>query len=84
MNNLNLCKVCGADFSPFFPWGEDGLSPSYDICSCCGTEFGYEDVSSTGILKARQTWIDLGMPWKDVRTRPKNWDSLAQLKKVVT
>jgi hypothetical protein len=80
MKNLNLCNVCGADFTPFFPWGKDGLSPSYDICSCCGIEFGYEDSSALGILRAREIWIKSGMPWQESSTKPKNWSALEQLK----
>lgn len=48
-DKFNLCKVCDFDCSPFFPWGEDGLTPSYSICPQCGVEFGYEDTSEAGI-----------------------------------
>lgn len=43
-NELNVCRVCGAkQLEP--PWGNDGLTPSYEICDCCGVEFGYEDMN---------------------------------------
>jgi rubredoxin len=41
----NICRVCGLIYDKFYPWGEDGEVPSHDICDCCGTEFGYDDVS---------------------------------------
>lgn len=79
MNHLSLCKVCGANLFPFYPWGMDGKSPTYDICPCCNTEFGYEDSSDAGILNARKAWIDSGMLWLDPSTKPNNWRALEQI-----
>ncbi len=41
MNEHN-CRVCGL-YIDDLPWGEDGNCPTYEICSCCGVEFGNED-----------------------------------------
>jgi hypothetical protein len=36
----NHCRVCGYK-SKDARWGEDGQSPLYDFCPCCGVEHGY-------------------------------------------
>jgi hypothetical protein len=33
------CRICGLK-QDFKPWGEDGKTPAFEICSCCGVEFG--------------------------------------------
>jgi hypothetical protein len=55
--SLFLCRVCGLDCSPFLPWGADGTTPSYSICSRCGVEFGYEDTSDAGVLIFREKYL---------------------------
>jgi hypothetical protein len=64
------------------PWGEDGQSPTYDICSCCGVEFGYEDCFVQSTKKYRKNWIDEGGLWNEPQFRPENWDLDKQLKQV--
>ena len=34
----------------------------YTICSCCGTEFGYSDVTKTH-MQLRAEWIAGGRKW---------------------
>ena len=29
------CRVCGLN-QDFKPWGEDGKTPAFEICGCCG------------------------------------------------
>lgn len=55
------CRVCGLrQGSP--PWGEDGKTPSFEICDCCGVEFGYEDASPKAAEAYRQAWLARGAP----------------------
>lgn len=63
----NICKVCGYIYNNpvFYPWGKDGHTPTFDICPCCGVEFGYEDSTNKGILKYRENWIKSGVEWYD-------------------
>lgn len=49
------CRVCGFDFGAP-QWGEDGRSPTYSICVCCGAEAGYQDFTLNGIRNHRQRW----------------------------
>ena len=54
---LNTCRVCGYTDAIFFPWGNDGKTPSFEICKCCNVEFGYEDCQLSSIRKYRQKWL---------------------------
>ena len=54
---LNICRICGYFEEDYFPWGEDGKTSSFDICSCCNVEFGYEDTILDSIRKFRANWI---------------------------
>ncbi len=75
----NACPVCGYDGlnEPAYTDGE----ASFDICPCCGVQFGYGDASiKHDVLRAR--WIDNGMRWSsDSPGPPPDWDPIAQLRK---
>lgn len=71
-NMLTICRVCGHDHGDFI-WGEDGNTASFEICDCCGTEFGYEDATLEGIIKKRKEWIDSGAHWNNSKAKPQNW-----------
>lgn len=65
------CPVCGYRM-PFPP--EDN-----NICSSCGTEFGYDDARKT-YTQIRQEWIMGGAKWfSDYATRPLGWNPWMQL-----
>ena len=70
------CPVC------FFPDLEDPPK-DYNICPCCGIEFGYEDANRTH-EELRQNWIECGMKWWSTVSEdriPKNWNPEEQLKR---
>lgn len=75
------CRVCGLlQLEP--PWSESGVDPTWTICDCCGTEFGYEDSTIEGCRVARAQWLARrGRWWNEVR-RPPNWSLEAQLRQV--
>src|SRR5689334_8332051 len=51
----------------------------YNICPCCGTEFGFDD-AYTSIGELRGQWIREGMKWwSPVEHAPTGWDPLVQL-----
>ncbi|MDY6484932.1 hypothetical protein [Acinetobacter faecalis] len=54
---LHTCRICGFYDEEYYPWGEDGESPTYDICDYCGVEFGYEDCNLNSIRSYRKTWM---------------------------
>jgi hypothetical protein len=77
----NNCRICGLYIADF-PWGEDGNSPTYQICSCCGVEFGNEDYTTESIKRYRQEWIKKGAKWFNLGEKPENWNLEKQLKSI--
>ena len=75
------CHVCGFDLG-YPPWGEDGRTASFDICPCCGCEFGYEDCRESGVVSHRERWAQSGYKWFDPKERPADWNSSEQMKAV--
>jgi hypothetical protein len=80
-SDLHACRVCGLH-QPFLPWGDDGATPSFDICDCCGVEFGYEDATRDGVIRYRGIWIESGAKWHAPRCRPAGWDLESQLRSI--
>jgi hypothetical protein len=81
------CPVCG--FGLDEPaWGWAGAS--FQICSCCGTQFGYHDAGGgaeerrRAHLALRDRWVAAGMPWYSNATPPPpGWSARKQLQRVV-
>ena len=70
------CRVCG--YLPEDPpWGTTGDLPSFEICPCCGVEWGYEDSGFQSTQSFRSRWIAKGAPWTD-RRAPKDGRSTEQ------
>lgn len=70
------CPVCG--YSGAAAYGRD--FESWDICQCCGVEFGYGDAGRSHSLLT-QSWKDRGCPWYSKRLTPaEGWDAMEQLK----
>ena len=79
--NIHECRVCGC-YSVDFPWGEDGRNPSYNICQCCGVQFGKEDISLESIKKYRTEWLIKGGKWFAKDERPENCNLETQMKNI--
>lgn len=73
------CRVCGLRQS-FLPWGEDGQTPSFEYCPCCGAVFGNEDTSPEEARAYRRQWLSNGAEWFELHKKPKSWDIESQLK----
>lgn len=84
LNNDNFyCRVCGyRNSTP--PWGEDGHTPLYDYCPCCGVEHGYQDASTAGAKKYREEWVNGGAKWHESQIKPVGWELEEQLNNVPT
>ena len=80
--NDNICPVCG--YSKLLEPARNNNVPSFEICSCCGTEFGYDDCSQEKIMKLRKEWIESGYKWFSEEDKPDNWDAIEQLKNIET
>lgn len=72
------CKVCGFKYDEP-PWGADGKSPSFDICVCCGCEFGYNDATAQAVEKSLLEWLASGAKFFMHEHMPPNWHADAQL-----
>jgi hypothetical protein len=77
----NFCTICGLDQGEP-PWGENGQTPSFVICECCGVEFGYEDCLLEGIRKYRNEWLQAGSQWHEPKYKPLNWNLDEQLQQI--
>ena len=78
------CRICGLD------QGEEGVRDnngcaSFDICSCCGVEFGHEDINVDTCKKYRNNWINtLNAKWFNEKIKPKHWSLDLQLKQIIS
>lgn len=80
MNEHN-CRVCGL-FITNLPWGENGNSPSYEICPCCGVEFGNEDYTINSTRQYRNKWVLKGGNWFFPSEKPQNWNIEEQFNQI--
>jgi hypothetical protein len=81
MHDKPICKcpVCGyADLS--HPAYNGYGSPSFEICPCCGVQFGYQDCSFPHAV-LRGIWLAAGAIWDSDVIRPlEGWDARKQLR----
>ena len=58
--------------------------PSYEVCSCCGFEFGNDDNPGTGVPASFEEylkeWVQSGCDWLDSTRKPTGWQLGEQLK----
>ena len=70
------CPVCGYAHLHRPAWNE---SPSFEICPCCGVQFGYDD-SMIPHAVLRQFWLSRGASWCSNFTKPPvDWSPFTQL-----
>ena len=81
MSDPNACRICGFMFNKD-PRGEDGKSPLYWICPCCGGEVGVDDANLERIREYRRKWLFAGAPWFDSEEKSRGWKLQEQLPSV--
>ena len=59
MRPLYHCPICGLPLD-FAPWGDDGKTPTYEICPCCGVEWGNEDYTPESRKECLNKWLVAG------------------------
>jgi hypothetical protein len=64
---------------PLAPWGDDGRTPLFEYCPCCGVEWGYPDATPTGARRFREQWLQRGGEWDRPDQRPQDWDRAMQM-----
>jgi len=75
------CRVCGLYYDDL-PWGEDGATPIFEICPCCGVEFGYEDRTYETVKMFREKWLLAGSKWFMQKEKPLEWNLEEQLRNI--
>ena len=78
----NFCPVCGYPLGNYNPWGDDGKTPTFDICPCCGVEWGNEDYTTESRTEYRKKWLADGAKWFEPQKKPVNWNLEEQLKDI--
>jgi|CXWL01.1.fsa_nt_gi hypothetical protein len=72
------CPVCG-----FGPFPEPYISVqeirySFDICDCCGCEYGYSDNE-----RHFNNWVAAECPWSNPRAKPAHWSLATQINHII-
>lgn len=75
------CRICGFA-NKEYPWGNDGKEPSYQICPCCGVQFGVYDITPEEILNKRNEWIKREKKRIEYHPKPANWSMEEQMKNI--
>lgn len=72
------CNICGYPNLDQPPRDETG-GPSFEICPCCGGEFGYNDTTIQAEQSYRRNWIHNGTKWFIFGLKPADWSLRDQL-----
>jgi hypothetical protein len=72
------CEICGYPNLERPPRDETG-APSFEICPCCGGEFGYNDITVEVKRDYLRKWIKSGTKWLNPSFKPQNWSLSSQL-----
>jgi hypothetical protein len=76
------CPICGFNGLKEPPYNKEN-DPSFEICPCCGFEFGFDGENSPERFgEYRKHWIAEGTPWFNSKLKPINWDYKKQIEKI--
>lgn len=71
--------VCGFPTLTEPPYDEHDCA-SFEICPCCGTEFGNDDATQSHV-DIRLAWFNRGAKWfSETTLPPPQWDPMKQLR----
>jgi len=75
------CPVCGYGGLKEAPYNQN--ISSYEICPCCGFEFGFDGGNRPEeFIAFRKRWLDNGAKWFLPRLKPKDWNLYEQLERI--
>ena len=75
-----ICPVCGYDGLEEAPYDKNNCA-SYEICRCCGFEYGFHDFSKGETFESyREKWLSNGAVWRIPSYKPTDWDIEEQFK----
>ncbi len=75
------CPVCGYPDLKDPPYDPITNASSFDICPCCGCEYGYNDATPWAKRNHLLKWLKRGAPWFMPELRPANWDVKTKLRR---
>lgn len=81
IQHLYYCRVCGFKLN-YLPWERYNDDPTFELCPCCGVQFGVMDDRPFLAIKAREDWLRDGSGWFDPNQKPRDWQLEEQLKHV--
>lgn len=77
-----MCPVCGFNALAEPAFDEHNM-PSYEVCPCCGFEFGFDSQNDPAEFKRyRDTWMDSGAIWFISTRKPKGWNKQKQFNNI--
>ncbi|MFC1645955.1 hypothetical protein ACFL2Y_02120 [Candidatus Omnitrophota bacterium] len=86
MKDRHICHVCGFDGLKEPPYNKAN-EPSYEICPCCGFEFGFDSQQSKNkeedYKSYRDEWFKNGAKWFILQAKPKDWQLYKQLENII-
>ncbi|HET8688926.1 MAG TPA: hypothetical protein VFM18_20140 [Methanosarcina sp.] len=80
--NSYTCPVCGYPELSEPPYDQNTNSPSFDICPCCGCEYGYDDATPKARDNFLKKWVSRGSPWFHPELMPPQWNVKKQLQSI--
>ena len=75
-----ICRDCGSEYKS--PTWDSENGASFNICNCCGVEFGIQDSSYKGVIDYRNEWTLNGFQWIYKQFKPIDWNIEEQLKNI--
>lgn len=78
-----FCPVCGFGGPEGSRAPYDRYGGSFDICPCCGFQYGVtDDLKHETFESWRTKWIAAGAKWPARKQKPTNWDAAKQLRNI--
>ena len=86
MNDETICRICGFEYDSDEPtwkyWKDDEYIPTYNLCVCCGAEFGFDDTELESVIEYRKNWISQGAKFSTPTYKGDDWSFDNQLKNI--
>ena len=79
-----VCPICGYHGLKDNPRSSNTGGGSYEICPCCGFQFGVSDDDEGWTYDTwRSDWVKKGMKWwSKTKNPPEGWNPTEQISKI--
>jgi hypothetical protein len=75
-----VCPICGYNGLKEDPGPAPEKWGTFEICPCCGWEFGYDNPAQ--IIQYRRRWLAQGAEWFYPKAKPLHWSVTEQLARI--